>query len=151
MFIGDVLVCDHKPNKCLLFITRFEMEAWPTRFFSDCKRFFFYFYFFPFCLLVCSKEECKMTRQHIYSNFCAFIYRFSVLNLFACQASTITSWKWSLPFFPDRCTNKRGFGKLKKCRRFRSIETWSAWSDYLRISILIITVFISKFLHQWSV
>ena len=44
-----------------------------------------------------------MTRQHIYSHFCAFIYRFSVLNLSVCQASTITtlfftSWKW-LPFF----------------------------------------------------
>ena len=50
-----------------------------------------------------SNEECKITRQQIYSHFCAFIYRFSVLNLSVCQACTITtlfftSWKW-LPFF----------------------------------------------------
>ena len=45
----------------------------------------------------------KNVKWHIYSHFCAFIYRFSVLNLSVCQASTIvnlffTSWKW-LPFF----------------------------------------------------
>ena len=90
MFIGDLLGCDHKLNKCLLFISRFEMEALPTRFLSDCKRFLFLFFFNCFAFCFCSNEECKVTRQHIHSHFCAFIYRFSVLNLSVCQASTIT-------------------------------------------------------------
>lgn len=119
MCIGDFLGCEHKLNKCLLFIARFEMEAWPTRFLSDCKRFSFLFFFIVLHSVYCSNEECEMTRQHIYSHFCAFIYRFSGLNLSVCQASTITTlsftcWKW-MPFFLDRCTNKRGFGKWKKC------------------------------------
>ena len=44
MFIGDFLDCDHKLNKCLLFIARFETEALPTRFLSDCKSFLFLFF-----------------------------------------------------------------------------------------------------------
>ena len=49
MFIGDLLGCDHKLNKCLLFIERFDMEALRTRFVSDCKSFLFLFLFF--CIL----------------------------------------------------------------------------------------------------
>ena len=91
MFIGDFLDCDHKLSKCLLFIARFETEALPTRFLSDCKSFLFFIFFIVLHFVDCSNEECEMTRQHIYSHFCAFIYRFSVLNLSVCQASTITT------------------------------------------------------------
>ena len=91
MFIGDLLGCDHKLNKCLLFIARFEPEALPTHFLSDCKRFFFLFFLIVLHFVYCSNEECKVTRQHIHSHFCAFIYRFSVFNHSVCQASTITT------------------------------------------------------------
>ena len=112
------LGCDHKLNKCLLFIARFETESLPTRFLSDCKSFLFLLFFIVLHFVYCSNEECKMTRSHIYSHFCAFIYRFSVLNLSVCQASTINRILYKLKMvaiFLDRCTNKRGFGKRKEC------------------------------------
>ena len=59
---GDFLGCDHKLNKCLLFIARIETEALPTRFLSDCKSFLFLFFFIVFHFVYCSNEECKMTR-----------------------------------------------------------------------------------------
>ena len=60
--IGDILGCDHKLNKCLLFIARFETEALPTSFLSDCKNFLFLFFFIALHFVYCSNEECKMTR-----------------------------------------------------------------------------------------
>ena len=55
LFIGDFLVCDHKLNKWL-FIARFEMEALPTRFLSDCKSFLFLFLLFCILLTVLMKN-----------------------------------------------------------------------------------------------
>ena len=52
MFIGDFLDFDHKLNKCLLFIARFETEALQHVFFQIVKVFCFYFFYcFAFCLL----------------------------------------------------------------------------------------------------
>ena len=56
MFIKDFLVCDHKLNRCLLFIARFEIEALPTRFLSDCKSFLFLFLLFCIFLTVLMKN-----------------------------------------------------------------------------------------------
>ena len=83
MFVGDFLGCDHKLNKCLLFLARFETKALPTRFLSDCKSLLLIYFLIVLLFVYYSNEECKMTRQHIYSHFCAFIYRFSVLLCYA--------------------------------------------------------------------
>ena len=60
MFIGDLLCYDHKVNKCLLLIERFEMEALPTRFLSDCKSFLFLILYFFWHFVHCSNEECNL-------------------------------------------------------------------------------------------
>ena len=152
MFIGDVLVCDHKLSKFLLFITRFEMEAWPTGFLSDCKSFFFFISIFLH--FVYSSVPRKNVKWRVNTFILIFVHLFTVFHswIFLLVKPLQSQVENGRCHFSGSLHTQTGFWKIKKVScRFTSIETWSAWSDYLRISISIITVFFSKFLHQWSV
>ena len=101
MCIGDFLCCDHKLNKCLLFIARLETEALPTRFLSDCKNFLSLF-FLLFCILF--TVLMKIVKWRVNTFILIFVRLYTVFQswifLFVKPVTTLffTSWKW-LPFF----------------------------------------------------
>ena len=114
------LGCDHKLNKCLLFIARFETESLPTRFLTDCKSFLFLLFFIVLHFVYCSNEGCKMTRSHMHLFSFLYVY-IPFFNLESFCLSSLYNHNLILyklkmvAFFLDRCTNKRGFGKRKEC------------------------------------